>query len=65
MNRNHPYLEFLQFCLDESHTLPESAKSIDWMQLMDWAEQQAVVGIIYGGIQRAGKVLGMPFDALM
>jgi len=45
--------------------LPASAQDIDWMRMMDWAEQQAIVGIIYGGIQRAGKALGMPFDALM
>ena len=59
------YIKFLQYCLDESKSLPESARSIEWMQMMDWAEQQAIVGIIYGGIQRAGKALGMPFDALM
>ena len=35
------------------------------MQMMAWAEQQAIVGVIYGGIQRAGQELGVPFDALM
>ncbi len=59
------FIHFLQYCLDERLALPASAKSFDWMQLMDWAERQAIVGIIYRGIQRAGKVLGMPFDALM
>lgn len=28
-------------------------------------EKQAIVGVIYGGIQRAGKALCMPFDAIM
>ena len=32
---------------------------------MAWAEQQAVIGVIYGGIQRAGKSLGIPFNVLM
>ena len=59
------YLEFLRYCLDDKLLLPESTKSIDWMAMMAWAEQQTVVGIIYGGILRAGKALGMPFDALM
>ena len=45
--------------------MPASAKGIDWMRMMAWAERQTIVGIIYGGIQRAGKALGMPFDALM
>lgn len=59
------YQEFLRYCLNDGSPLPASAQDIDWMRMMDWAEQQAIVGIIYGGIQRAGKALGMPFDALI
>ena len=59
------YLDFLKFCLDDKSPLPESSCAIDWIEMMVWAEQQAIVGIIYEGIQRAGKALGMPFDALM
>ena len=59
------YLEFLRYSLDVKQPLPTSAKGIDWMRMMDWEELQAVVGVIYGGIQRVGKALGMPFDALM
>lgn len=59
------FVHFLQYCLDERRDLPASAKGIDWIRMMDWAERQAIVGVIYEGIQRAGKVLGMPFDALM
>lgn len=59
------FLQFLRYCLHQEDSLPESAQGIDWMQMMDWAERQAIVGIIYGGMQRAGKTLGMPFDALM
>lgn len=59
------YLEFLRYCLDDRLPLPKNSRDIDWMQMMEWAEQQAIVGVIYGGIQRAGKALGMPFDALM
>ena len=35
------------------------------MDLMTWSERQAIVGIIYQGIQRAGKALNIPFDNLM
>ena len=59
------YIEFLRYCLDETLPLPESAGKLDWMHLMQWAEQQAVVGVIYGGIQRAGKALNIPFGDLM
>ena len=59
------YIQFLRYCLDEKLELPESAKRIDWRRMMVWAEQQAIVGIIYGGIQRADKSLGIPFDVLM
>ena len=58
-------MEFLRYCLDETRALPESAKGIDWEQMMAWAENQAIVGIVYSGIRRAGKSLQMSFDALM
>lgn len=60
-----PYLEFLRYSIGDNHPLPECAKSIDWIELLAWAEQQAIVGVIFGGIQRAGKNLNIPFDALM
>lgn len=58
------YTEFLQYCLDEYNELPVSAKSIDWSKLLVWAEQQAIVGVVFGGIQKAGKSLGIPTDVL-
>lgn len=61
---NSGYLDFLKYCLCDSLSLP-GVRDIDWMEMMDWAERQAIVCIIYGGMQRAGKTLGMPFDALM
>ena len=61
---NSSYLDFLKYCLCDSLSHPV-VRDIDWMQMMEWAEQQTIVGIIYGGIQRAGKALSMPFEALM
>ena len=58
------YIDFLQYCLDEHRELPVSAKSIDWSKLLIWAEQQAIVGVVFGGIQRAGKSLEIPTDIL-
>ena len=56
---------FLQYCIDPNKELPDSAKSIDWLEMMAWAEEQAIVGVIYGGIEKAGKALNIPFDTLM
>jgi len=65
VDKTHIYIEFLQYSLNTHICLPQSAKSIDWKQMLIWAERQAVVGVIYGGIQKAGKAIGMPFDDLM
>jgi len=45
--------------------MPDYVKDIDWMEMMSWAEKQAIAGIIYMGIQKAGKTLNVPFDDLM
>jgi hypothetical protein len=42
-----------------------SAEDIDWMRMMEWAEQQAIIGVIYGGIQKVGTALKIPFNDLM
>ena len=61
----NPYLQFLRYCLGVSSPLPESAKRIDWKKMMTWAESQAIIGVIYGGIEKAGTALNIPFDVLM
>lgn len=57
--------DFLRYSLNDISFLPENTKRIDWMEMMSWAEQQAIVGIIYMGIKKADKSLGIPFDDLM
>ena len=59
------FLEFLRYCLDDTLPLPESSSKIDWMKLMAWSEEQSIAGVVYGGIQKAGKALNIPFDDLM
>ena len=58
-------IAFLRYCLDDSLPLPENIVCIDWKKMMAWANDQAVVGVIYHGIQRAGNNISMPFDVLM
>ena len=59
------YIEFLRFCLNPDLPLPDSAKGIDWKEMKVWAEQQAIVGVIYQGMERAGKRISVPFHVLM
>jgi hypothetical protein len=56
--------DFLLFCLSDNLLRPESFQDVDWNKLLVWAEQQAIVGVIFQGIQRAGKSLGIPTDIL-
>ena len=66
------YFEFLRYCLDASYPLPVSAMSIDWHDLLFWAERQSIIGIIFGGItdvrcqREVGKSrLQIPSEILM
>lgn len=60
-----PYVDFLQFCLDDHEELPANAKNIDWKRMLIWAEQQAIVGVIFNGIQKADKNLSIPANILL
>ena len=60
------FLPFLRYCLDSdsnSYVL-EDAHNIDWQELLSWAERQSIVGIIFNGIQKAGKSLDIPSEVL-
>ncbi len=59
------FLEFLRYSIGDAQQPPVSAKGIDWMDMMAWAESQAIVGVVYQGILKGGKALEIPFDALM
>lgn len=58
-------LKFLQYCLDENVPLPEGVKEINWLSMLAFAEQQAIIGVVFQGIQKAGKDLSMPFNVLV
>ena len=57
-------IEFLKFCLDDKRVVPVNVNSIDWRKMLVWAEQQAIVGVIFQGIQRGGKSLEIPTEIL-
>ena len=59
------YLDFLRYSLNDGMLLLSSSEKIDWMKMMEWAEQQAIIGLVYQGIQKGGKELEIPFNDLM
>lgn len=58
------YIAFLKYCLDESLPLPENTKNIDWKGMQTWAEQQAIVGIIFSGIEKAEGLISISREEL-
>ena len=60
------YLSFLRYCLDSNsnNLVLEDVKSIDWQTMLSWAERQAIVGVIFNGIQKADKSLKIPTEVL-
>ena len=58
------FIQFLQYSLDETRSLPENIKDFDWKDMITWAEQQAIVGVVFEGIKRADKALFIPFNTL-
>lgn len=59
------YLDFLVYCLEKKNVIPETTRDIDWNKMLVWAERQSIVGVIFWGIQQAGKALNIPYDVLM
>lgn len=58
------YIAFLKYCLDESLLFPDNTKDIEWKDFLTWAEQHAIVGIIFSGIEKAGGLLSIPREEL-
>ena len=58
------YIAFLKYCLGESLQLPDNTKNIDWKDLLIWAERQAIVGIVFCGIEKARGLISIPREKL-
>lgn len=46
------YLDFLRFALDDEAPQPSDLSDISWTDLKDFANQHAIVGIVWQGIRR-------------
>ena len=66
ITKNACYFDFLRYCLDDALPLPESSNKIDWKKMMEWAEKQGLVGVVFEGVKYLGEQgIKPPFAVLM
>ncbi len=59
------FFELLRFCIGAASEIPESLKGADWKVQYDIAKKQALIGVLFHGIQRLPKELAPDADLLM
>ena len=59
------FFDFLRFCIGASEGIPESVKDADWDVLYGIAKKQALIGVLFHGIQQLPKELAPGEDRLM
>lgn len=59
------FFDFLRFCIGSDKEIPGSLKEVDWKELYAIAKQQALLGVLFYGIQRLPKELAPEQKLLM
>lgn len=59
------FFEFLRFCIGSAKEIPGSLKEVDWKELYAIAQKQALLGVLFYGIQRLPKELAPEQKLLM
>ena len=59
------FFEFLRFCIGSAKEIPGSLKEADWKELYAIAQKQALLGVLFYGIQRLPKELAPEQKQLM
>ena len=59
------FFDFLRFCIGAIEGIPESVKDADWGVLYAIAKKQALIGVLFHGIQQLPKELAPDEDLLM
>ena len=59
------FFDFLRFCIGPAKEIPGSLKEVDWKELYAIAKKQALLGVLFHGIQRLPKVLAPDQKLLM
>ena len=59
------FFDFLRFCIGATSEISESVKDADWGVLYGIAKKQALIGVLFHGIQQLPKELAPDGDLLM
>ena len=59
------FFDFLRFCIGSAKEIPGSLKEADWKELYRIAQKQALLGVLFYGIQRLPKQLAPEQKLLM
>lgn len=59
------FFDFLRFCVGATEGIPESVKDVDWGVLYGIVKEQALIGVLFHGIQQLPKELALDGDLLM
>ena len=59
------FFEFLRFCIGSAKDIPDSLKEVDWKELYAIAKKQALLSVLFHGIQRLPKELAPEQKLLM
>ena len=59
------FFDFLRFCIGSAKDIPDSLKEADWKELYAIAKKQALLGVLFYGIQRLPKELAPEQKLLM
>ena len=59
------FFDFLRFSIGSAKEIPDSLKEVDWKELYAIAQKQALLGVLFHGIQRLPKELAPEQKLLM
>ena len=66
MKQYQIFFDFLRFCIGSDSEIPSSLKKADWKELYRIAQKQALVGILFDGIQRLTSFdVGISWELLL
>lgn len=65
LKQQNIFFDFLRFCIGSAKEIPGSLKEVDWKELYAIAKKQALLGVLFYGIQRLPKELAPEQKLLM
>ena len=65
MKQQKIFFDFLRFSIGSAKEIPGSLKEVDWKELYAIAQKQALLGVLFHGIQRLPKELAPEQKLLM